>query len=139
MANVVGRAPATIGPRFPRLAEAVMICVKNRHRAGGENQMADGNDPRTARISGEEALALHALAPAGKLATRLTKSLATARDLSLAYSPGVAEPCLHIARNPSLAYDYTSKGNMVAVVSNGTAVLGLGNLGALAAKLQEWQ
>ncbi len=96
--------------------------------------MADGNDPRTARITGEEALAMHAMAPAGKLATRLTKSLATARDLSLAYSPGVAEPCLHIAREPSLAYDYTSKGNMVAVVSNGTAVLGLGNLGALAGK-----
>ncbi len=96
--------------------------------------MADGNDPRTARITGEEALAMHAAAPAGKLATRLTKSLATARDLSLAYSPGVAEPCLHIAREPSLAYDYTSKGNMVAVVSNGTAVLGLGNLGALAGK-----
>ena len=96
--------------------------------------MADGNDPRTARITGEEALAMHAAAPAGKLATRLTKSLATARDLSLAYSPGVAEPCLHIARDPALAYDYTSKGNMVAVVSNGTAVLGLGNLGALAGK-----
>jgi malate dehydrogenase (oxaloacetate-decarboxylating)(NADP+) len=91
-------------------------------------------DPHNARVSGEEALALHAAAPAGKLATRLTKPLTTARDLSLAYSPGVAEPCLHIARDPSLAYDYTSKGNMVAVVSNGTAVLGLGNLGALAAK-----
>ena len=77
---------------------------------------------------------MHAAAPAGKLATRLTKPLTTARDLSLAYSPGVAEPCLHIARDPSLAYDYTSKGNMVAVVSNGTAVLGLGNLGALAGK-----
>ena len=77
---------------------------------------------------------MHAAAPAGKLATRLTKPLTTARDLSLAYSPGVAEPCLHIARDPSLAYDYTSKGNMVAVVSNGTAVLGLGNLGALASK-----
>jgi malate dehydrogenase (oxaloacetate-decarboxylating)(NADP+) len=96
--------------------------------------MADGNDARTARISGEEALAMHAAAPAGKLATRLTKSLATARDLSLAYSPGVAEPCLRIAKDPALAYDYTSKGNMVAVVSNGTAVLGLGNLGALASK-----
>ena len=96
--------------------------------------MADGNDSRTARISGEEALAMHAAYPPGKLATRLTKSLATARDLSLAYSPGVAEPCLHIAKDPSLAYDYTSKGNMVAVVSNGTAVLGLGNLGALAGK-----
>jgi malate dehydrogenase (oxaloacetate-decarboxylating)(NADP+) len=99
-----------------------------------ERAMADGSDTRTARISGEEALALHAAPPAGKLSTRLTKSLATARDLSLAYSPGVAEPCLHIAREPSLAYDYTSKGNMVAVVSNGTAVLGLGNLGALAGK-----
>ncbi len=96
--------------------------------------MADGNDTRTARVSGDEALAMHAAYPAGKLATRLTKPLATARDLSLAYSPGVAEPCLHIAKDPSLAYDYTSKGNMVAVVSNGTAVLGLGNLGALAGK-----
>jgi len=97
--------------------------------------MADGiTDPRTTRITGEDALAMHAAHPAGKLATRLTKPLTTARDLSLAYSPGVAEPCLHIARDPSLAYDYTSKGNMVAVVSNGTAVLGLGNLGALASK-----
>ncbi len=97
--------------------------------------MADGiADPRTTRITGEEALAMHAAAPAGKLATRITKNLTTARDLSLAYSPGVAEPCLRIAKDPSLAYDYTSKGNMVAVVSNGTAVLGLGNLGALAGK-----
>ena len=76
--------------------------------------MADGtSDTRTARVSGEEALAMHAAYPPGKLATRLTKPLTTARDLSLAYSPGVAEPCLHIARDPSLAYDYTSKGNMV--------------------------
>ncbi|MBU6497677.1 MAG: NADP-dependent malic enzyme [Rhodospirillales bacterium] len=97
--------------------------------------MADGSsDPRTAHVSGEDALAMHAAAPAGKLATRLTKPLTTARDLSLAYSPGVAEPCLHIARDPRLAYEYTSKGNMVAVISNGTAVLGLGNLGALASK-----
>ena len=97
--------------------------------------MADGtSDTRTARVSGEEALAMHAAYPPGKLATRLTKPITTARDLSLAYSPGVAEPCLHIARDPSLAYDYTSKGNMVAVISNGTAVLGLGNLGALGAK-----
>ncbi|GGG18651.1 malic enzyme [Caldovatus sediminis] len=91
-------------------------------------------DARTARITAEEALALHAEGRPGKLETRLTKPLVTARDLSLAYSPGVAEPCLHIHRNPALAYDYTSKGNFVAVVSNGTAVLGLGNLGALAAK-----
>ncbi|MCU0886623.1 MAG: NADP-dependent malic enzyme, partial [Rubritepida sp.] len=77
---------------------------------------------------------MHAEGRPGKLETRLTKPLVTARDLSLAYSPGVAEPCLHIHRNPALAYDYTSKGNFVAVVSNGTAVLGLGNLGALAGK-----
>ena len=97
--------------------------------------MADGtSEPRTARVSAEEALALHASGRPGKLEIRITKPLTTARDLSLAYSPGVAEPCLHIARDPNLAYDYTTKGNMVAVVSNGTAVLGLGNLGALAGK-----
>src|SRR5487761_519999 len=98
--------------------------------------MADGgsHDTRTARISAEEALAMHASGRPGKLETRISKPLTTARDLSLAYSPGVAEPCLHIARDPALAYDYTTKGNMVAVVSNGTAVLGLGNLGAIAAK-----
>ncbi len=97
--------------------------------------MADGGiDTRTARISAEEALALHAEGRPGKLETRISKPLATARDLSLAYSPGVAEPCLHIARNPALAYDYTTKANMVAVISNGTAVLGLGNLGAVASK-----
>ncbi len=91
-------------------------------------------DTRTARVTGEEALAMHAAGRPGKLETRLTKKLVTARDLSLAYSPGVAEPCLHIHRDPALAYDYTSKGNFVAVISNGTAVLGLGNLGALASK-----
>lgn len=96
--------------------------------------MADGIDTRTARITAEEALAVHAAGRPGKLETRITKPLTTARDLSLAYSPGVAEPCLHIQRDPTLAYDYTTKGNMVAVVSNGTAVLGLGNLGALASK-----
>ncbi|GAN77733.1 NADP-dependent malic enzyme [Acidisphaera rubrifaciens] len=96
--------------------------------------MADGIDTRTARITAEEALAVHASGRPGKLETRITKPLTTARDLSLAYSPGVAEPCLHIQRDPALAYDYTTKGNMVAVVSNGTAVLGLGNLGAIASK-----
>ena len=97
--------------------------------------MADGSiDTRTAHISAEEALALHASGRPGKLETRITKPITTARDLSLAYSPGVAEPCLHIARDASLAYDYTDKGNMVAVISNGTAVLGLGNLGAIASK-----
>src|SRR6202051_234069 len=97
--------------------------------------MADGSiDTRTARVTAEEALHMHASGRPGKLEIRITKPITTARDLSLAYSPGVAEPCVHIARDPSLAYDYTSKGNMVAVVSNGTAVLGLGNLGALPSK-----
>ncbi len=96
--------------------------------------IADPYDSRTTRVSAEEALALHRSGRPGKLETRISKPITTARDLSLAYSPGVAEPCLHIHRDPSLAYDYTTKGNMVAVVSNGTAVLGLGNLGALASK-----
>ena len=97
--------------------------------------MADGGtDTRTAHISAEEALAMHASGRPGKLEIRVSKPIATARDLSLAYSPGVAEPCLHIYRDESLAYDYTAIGNMVAVISNGTAVLGLGNLGAIASK-----
>jgi malate dehydrogenase (oxaloacetate-decarboxylating)(NADP+) len=97
--------------------------------------MADGIiDSRTARVSDEEAVAMHASGRPGKLETRISKPITTARDLSLAYSPGVAAPCLLIARDPSLAYDYTTQGNMVAVISNGTAVLGLGNLGAVASK-----
>ena len=66
--------------------------------------------------------------------SRLTKPAATARDLALAYSPGVAEPVREIARDPELAYKYTGKGNLVAVISNGTAILGLGDLGPLASK-----
>jgi len=79
-------------------------------------------------------LALHTKGRPGKLEILPTKSLATAHDLSLAYSPGVAAPCLEIEKNPDTAYDYTIKGNSVAVISNGTAVLGLGDLGALASK-----
>jgi malate dehydrogenase (oxaloacetate-decarboxylating)(NADP+) len=86
------------------------------------------------RVSEEEALRFHSEGQPGKLAVSATKALATQLDLSLAYSPGVAFPCLHIQKNPALAYDLTSKGNLVAVISNGTAVLGLGDLGALAAK-----
>ena len=81
-----------------------------------------------------EALLMHASGRPGKIEIMPTKPMATQRDLSLAYSPGVAWPCLHIAKDPSLAYDYTAKGNLVAVISNGTAVLGLGDLGALAGK-----
>ena len=82
----------------------------------------------------EDALQMHAEGKPGKLEIRATKALTTQRDLSLAYSPGVAAPCLKIHENPGCAYDYTNKGNLVAVISNGTAVLGLGDLGALAAK-----
>ena len=90
------------------------------------------DNPRN--FTAEDALALHASGRPGKLETRISKPLTTARDLSLAYSPGVAEPCLRIAADPGLAYTYTTRGNMVAVISNGTAVLGLGNIGAQASK-----
>src|SRR5690242_12320932 len=81
-----------------------------------------------------EALEFHAHGRPGKLEVIATKPMATQRDLSLAYSPGVAVPVRAIAEDPSCAYDYTSKGNLVAVISNGTAILGLGDLGALASK-----
>ena len=80
------------------------------------------------------ALEYHANPRPGKLSVELTKPTATARDLALAYSPGVAEPVREIARDPELAYKYTGKGNLVAVISDGTAILGLGNLGPLASK-----
>ena len=81
-----------------------------------------------------DALAFHASGKPGKIEIAPTKPLTTQRDLSLAYSPGVAAPCLRIAEDPSTAYDYTARGNLVAVISNGTAILGLGNLGGLASK-----
>ncbi|MEQ8366388.1 MAG: malic enzyme-like NAD(P)-binding protein, partial [Roseicyclus sp.] len=86
------------------------------------------------KFSREEALAFHLEPTPGKFEVTATVPMTTQRDLSLAYSPGVAVPCEEIARNPELAYDYTNKGNLVAVISNGTAVLGLGNLGALGSK-----
>jgi malate dehydrogenase (oxaloacetate-decarboxylating)(NADP+) len=85
-------------------------------------------------VTAEEALEFHARGRPGKLEITPTKPMATQRDLSLAYSPGVAVPVQAIADDPSKAYDYTTKGNMVAVISNGTAILGMGNLGALASK-----
>ncbi|KGK15253.1 malic enzyme-like NAD(P)-binding protein [Vibrio navarrensis] len=82
----------------------------------------------------QQALDYHAYPTAGKIAIALTKPAETAKDLALAYSPGVAEPVREIAQNPENVYKYTAKGNMVAVISNGTAILGLGNLGPLASK-----
>jgi len=93
--------------------------------------MADNERPT---FTDEEALSFHAGPKPGKLEITPTKPMATQRDLSLAYSPGVAVPVRAIAENPDAAFDYTNRGNMVAVITNGTAILGLGNLGAAAAK-----
>lgn len=92
------------------------------------------SDPKKPAFTDQEALDFHQMGKPGKIEIAATKPLATQRDLSLAYSPGVAIPVLALAKNPESAYDYTGKGNMVAVITNGTAILGLGNLGALAAK-----
>ena len=91
-------------------------------------------DDETTKFTDKEALDFHTQGKPGKLEITPTKPMATQRDLSLAYSPGVAVPVKAIAADPDSAYDYTSKGNMVAVISNGTAILGLGDLGALASK-----
>src|SRR6202161_2688599 len=92
------------------------------------------SDAERRTFTDHEALAFHKEPTPGKIAVVPTKPMATQRDLSLAYSPGVAVPVLKIAEDPDTAYDYTSKGNVVGVISNGTAILGLGALGALAAK-----
>lgn len=86
------------------------------------------------KIRREDALEYHSMGRKGKIEVVTTKPTATQRDLSLAYSPGVAEPCLEIAKNPEEVFNYTAKGNLVAVISNGTAVLGLGDLGPLGGK-----
>jgi malate dehydrogenase (oxaloacetate-decarboxylating)(NADP+) len=82
----------------------------------------------------QEALSFHATGRPGKLEITATKPLMSQHDLSLAYSPGVAAPCLAIEADPDTAYDYTANGNLIAVISNGTAVLGLGDIGAAASK-----
>ena len=94
----------------------------------------DSRPPKRTFITDEQALRFHSEPTPGKISMAPTKPMATQRDLSLAYSPGVAVPVEAIAQDKDLAYDYTSKGNTVAVISNGTAILGLGNLGAMASK-----
>jgi malate dehydrogenase (oxaloacetate-decarboxylating)(NADP+) len=101
--------------------------------------MADQNNtppnrPKRPTITDQEALLFHSKGRPGKIEIVASKPMATQRDLALAYSPGVAVPVKAIHADPSTAYDYTIKGNLVAVISNGTAILGLGNLGALASK-----
>src|SRR5258705_1051328 len=100
--------------------------VEMSNGAGGRGQGPE--------FQNKEALRFHSQGRPGKLEAIATKPMATQRDLSLAYSPGVAVPVLAIAEDESKAYDYTTKGNFVAVITNGTAILGLGNRGALAAK-----
>ncbi len=96
--------------------------------------MSEATSNITNKSLDQESLEMHASGRPGKIEITPTKPLTTQRDLALAYSPGVGAPCLAIAENPNAAYDYTAKGNLVAVISNGTAVLGLGNLGAQASK-----
>lgn len=108
-----------------------MTIDKSANTANSKSVSASGKGPS---LTEQEALDFHSRGRPGKLEITPTKPMATQRDLSLAYSPGVAVPVLAIAADPAKAYDYTSKGNMVAVISNGTAILGLGNLGALASK-----
>src|SRR3982751_6651058 len=93
--------------------------------------MSEGSN---VQFSEREALLFHSRGRSGKIEIIASKPMATQRDLSLAYSPGVAVPVRAIAANPDAAYDYTARGNLVAVISNGTAILGLGDLGALASK-----
>jgi malate dehydrogenase (oxaloacetate-decarboxylating)(NADP+) len=103
-------------------------------KTGNAMPATDKSGKSSIPMTDQEALQFHQQGRPGKLEINPTKPMATQRDLSLAYSPGVAVPVLAISEDPSRAYDYTTRGNMVAVVSNGTAILGLGNLGALASK-----
>jgi malate dehydrogenase (oxaloacetate-decarboxylating)(NADP+) len=107
--------------------------MANDKAPGTTHASADSGAPRK-KIRREDALAYHSSGRKGKVEVVPTKPCATAYDLSLAYSPGVAEPCLEIAKDSDLSYTYTARGNLVAVVSNGTAVLGLGDIGPYAAK-----
>ena len=110
--------------------EAVVVAL-----LGGYNDILIGSViMANTKVTDADALAFHMEPTPGKFEITATVPMTTQRDLSLAYSPGVAVPCLKISENPELAYDYTNKGNLVAVISNGTAVLGLGNLGALGSK-----
>ena len=118
------------------MARKATTSKKPRSKTTSEKASGAKENGGKAKVSNleREALAMHAGPPPGKLSIAPLKPITTQRDLSLAYSPGVAFPCLRIAEDENKAYDYTNKGNMVAVISNGTAVLGLGDLGALGAK-----
>src|SRR5215218_1608716 len=110
------------------------ICPFNRE---SKRMASSGSEAMVSNEMGDldgDSLVMHRTGRPGKIEIIATKPLVTQRDLALAYSPGVAAPCLEIAKDPDTAYDYTARGNLVAVISNGTAVLGLGDIGALASK-----
>ena len=107
---------------------------RESHKMASKNGGKSGSRANRPTFTDQEALLFHSQGRPGKLEVVATKPMATQRDLSLAYSPGVAVPVLAIAEDEARAYDYTTKGNFVAVITNGTAILGLGNRGALAAK-----
>ena len=102
--------------------------------SNSSKEIQPSNSLNKAQLLEKEALEYHSQNKPGKIEMISSKPCATEKDLSLAYSPGVAAPCKVIAKDPDKVYDYTSKGNLVAVISNGTAVLGLGNIGPLASK-----
>src|ERR1700686_323687 len=111
------------------------FAAPSRSPSSGTPMKADAPKRRSRpTFTDQEALQFHSQGRPGKLEVIATKPMATQRDLSLAYSPGVAIPVLAIAEDPGRAFDYTVKGNLVGVITNGTAILGLGNLGALASK-----
>ena len=114
-----------------------MVCSTYNYKQQNDRSCGPGDilmEKQAEEALYREALRMHARGKPGKIEIRATKPLTTQRDLTLAYSPGVAAPCLEIFENPDKVYDYTARGNMVAVISNGTAVLGLGNIGPLAGK-----
>ncbi len=117
-----------------RKAKKAAVRKSATKKSAAKSKASNGTGQNRISNLEREALALHAGPPPGKLSIAPLKTITTQRDLSLAYSPGVAAPCLKIAEDEGTTYDYTNKGNMVAVISNGTAVLGLGDLGAMGAK-----
>jgi hypothetical protein len=117
---------------MPRVGSELQVQDWARLKRPNESNL--GREKKIAMVRDEDAFEYHSSNPPGKISIVPTKPCLTQRDLSLAYTPGVAAPCLAIHREPDLVYKYTAKSNLVAVVPNGTAVLGLGNIGPAAGK-----
>src|SRR5579872_4201554 len=130
--NLLGSGLTLRSPKKRQLSHSIPEeAARNDTTPKGGKRVERRNRPS---FTDQEALQFHSQGRPGKIEVVPTKPMATQRDLSLAYSPGVAVPVLDIAEDETRAYDYTTKGNFVAVITNGTAILGLGNRGALAAK-----